>query len=321
MIIKVNENLNINIHGDSDICEKILYYSEPYFIRSEENQNILFHIYLEENKEIFDTLPAKSNNPFLDYRYWETKDEMIVIWDNYSQTTLFSLFDEMIHVSYFDSEKIAYDVFRFLRNLSTDWAKQRYPIIHGSCFEYNKNGILVIGDKFSGKTTVLLDSIFQCENVKFVTNDIGYFDPTSKCYTGIPKAVSIRNISVDYFDIKINSNYSYGSNSSLDWKGKNKLSTKEFCEIFNCAPTSTTIVEKIIYLIYSSDNRIENVTSLSQKYELFKRQIVHINEELKQSLDGCIQEVLDNTDFHIVYWDHLNQVEILKLIKNIYYKD
>lgn len=321
MIIKIFENNYINIIGDRDICEKVLYYSEPYFIKGEENHKISFNIYLEK-MELFDSLPVKSDYSFLGYKYWENKDDAIVIWDNYSQSTLFTILDRRIYVSYIDSEKIAYDIFRFLRNLSTDLIKEKYPVIHGSCFEYNKRGLLVIGNKFSGKTTVLLDSILHNKNVKFVTNDIGYFDFESKFYKGIPKAVSIRNSSLDYFDIKINSKYNYASScNSLDWKGKNRLSTKEFCEIFNCGSTSETTIYKIIYLIYSTENKIEKIDSISKKYELFKRQIIHINEGLMQPLDICIQEMLDNTDFYIVYWDHLNRIEILNSIRKIYLRD
>lgn len=98
-----------------------------------------------------------------------------------------------------DAERFLFVPMRVIRNLLTlDARNQGRLHLHASGVIYKERAFLFLGEKFAGKTTLLL-TLLDRFNCAFLTNDQVLVDPVSGEVTGVPLAVGVRRTTLAMF--------------------------------------------------------------------------------------------------------------------------
>lgn len=333
MYLKAFDKLIFEILGDEKtILEKLYYYSEPYFenvtetdCRRYKNINIeLIEIkILKSNSVLYENI-EKKDSKVLGYSYWEKRNNHFIFFDHYSSSSYFEMIENKKKIIFYYSDKAcaAYDLFRLMRNIAVKKLSKAGILVHGSCFVKNDGGVLVIGDKFAGKTTLMLSAVCKYKDVSFVTNDVGYYNVTSGKYYGIPKAISIRQITIDKMNLALNSTYQYNyrKNVQKDWKTKVKISTKEFSDQLSVQLRAITDIRIIIYLEYNEKDSIKRVVNENEKYQLFKQQVLNVKELDVHEMEVKLRPHLGKFDFWKVSMNQNTQDICLSYIQKVIFE-
>ncbi|RKA27966.1 hypothetical protein DYZ85_00748 [Listeria monocytogenes] len=86
-------------------------------------------------------------------------------------------------------ELIAKHIMRFIRELLVVNMQKRKFYLHAGCIEYYKKGILIIGDKYSGKTTTILNLLFTGK-FNYVSNDKVFINGNN--ISSLPMSMGVR---------------------------------------------------------------------------------------------------------------------------------
>lgn len=182
----LNNYVKIHVNDEEELFD-VRNRLEPYF-QLNATQNFRGNIYSIYDKSIFSALSKifasinetivghKGNTPqqtrFYKYFKYEgfnlfksTKNDTIIISDDKSSVYVIS-----------DNKKnISIEIRRIVKdNILSRWAeKEGSAILHCACASKNDNGIIIMGEKGSGKTTTLLKLLLQYD-AQFVTSDRGY---------------------------------------------------------------------------------------------------------------------------------------------------
>ncbi|MBC1412430.1 hypothetical protein HB961_04155 [Listeria welshimeri] len=86
-------------------------------------------------------------------------------------------------------ELIAKHIMRFIRELLVTNIQERKVYLHAGCVEYYQKGILIIGDKFSGKTTTILN-LLSTGKFDYVSNDKVFINGNN--ISSLPMSMGVR---------------------------------------------------------------------------------------------------------------------------------
>lgn len=145
-----------------------VYINSPIFRFADEKFNIT-STYLEKLEESKVQIQINKKNKIISLKFLENSND-----------------------SYEEEKK--YYIYRFIRKLFLilELSKGK-KILHSGCVEYGGNGIAIMGNKFAGKTTTIINLI-KDENFSYVSNDkvVLEISEGSLYATGIPIAMGIR---------------------------------------------------------------------------------------------------------------------------------
>lgn len=161
---------------------------------------------------------------------------------NLTQLQLFGLFkSKALYKAAFREIRDHLDTFIINNNIMT---------LHASCVCDSRGAICVIGDKFSGKTTLMLKLLSL--NYKFISNDKPYiYKSGDKFYAfSLPVSAGIRFGSLEIFPYLKDSiqNSSLSDEVEFSTQGRVHLSPKIICDIFNTSYCNHSVIRKFIYL-------------------------------------------------------------------------
>lgn len=138
--------------------------------------------------------------------------------------------------------------------------KQDYIRAHCAVFNYKNKGILLIGNRGSGKTSFLLNSL-KSNDINFVTNDKALIHNSGKIF-GLPYAVSLPKISMkDIPEINRISTRTTILNKYLYWP-------KEFCDFFSTNIITDCFIDYIFLTNINFSN--ENIEIKRYDYDIAK---------------------------------------------------
>jgi hypothetical protein len=87
---------------------------------------------------------------------------------------------------------------RLVRNrLSSDWSLSGAAYLHAGCVAIGGRGVVILGDKFSGKTTQICELVSRGAN--FTSNDRIFIFPGGRV-VGLPVSVNIRPATLERYD-------------------------------------------------------------------------------------------------------------------------
>lgn len=146
----------------------------------------------------------------------------------------------------FKSSKLM--IIRFIRQIyKYEAIKDGWIYFHASCLENNGRGLLFTGDKYTGKTTSLINYIFNDRNTKFISNDKVFLKLVDNeiQVKSVPYRVSIRNTTLDHFK---NLNDIFASESLFydEIPSKIRLLPSEFIK---CMGVESLVGTKLNYII------------------------------------------------------------------------
>lgn len=88
---------------------------------------------------------------------------------------------------------------RLLRDVIVDRCIDRgFMYLHASAVDYHGRAVIVVGDKFSGKTTSML-CLLESHRYGFLTNDKILFDPHENTLYGLPFSIGVRGGTLEHF--------------------------------------------------------------------------------------------------------------------------
>nr|WDS96479.1 kinase [Enterobacter sp.] len=174
----------------------------------------------------------------------------------------------------FKSKELYKAAFREIRDhLDTFIINNNVMTLHASCVSDSRGAICIIGDKFSGKTTLMLKLLSL--NYNFVSNDKPYiYKSEGEFYVlSLPVSAGIRYGSLDILPYLKDNIQKYSSSDEVEFstQGRVHLSPKIICDIFNTSYCNHSSVRKFIYLetnykndkhlVFSSAKLDENILS------------------------------------------------------------
>jgi hypothetical protein len=141
---------------------------------------------------------------------------------------------------------------------------KNYKMLHASCFTVDNNGILVIGDKGSGKTTTLMKMLDEYDDLYYLTNDVA--------------VVKGKNIYTVFDDIKVGigtlsnlKKFYYDPDDFNYTTKKRSYPLKKYIDMCSIHIKSSAILQMIFFVELSNND--SGVTISEIDYELFKAKI------------------------------------------------
>ncbi|MBN3189251.1 hypothetical protein H4F64_03365 [Pectobacterium brasiliense] len=174
----------------------------------------------------------------------------------------------------FKSKALYKAAFREIRDhLDTFIINNDVMTLHASCVSDSRGAICIIGDKFAGKTTLMLKLLSL--NYNFISNDKPYiYKSEGKFYAfSLPVSAGIRYGSLDISPYLKDSIQNLSSSDEVEFstQGRVHLSPKIICDIFNTSYCNHAAIRKFIYLetnykndkslLFSSEKLDENILS------------------------------------------------------------
>ena len=277
----------VSVTANDSILRQLSYISDPYFkMDNSKNCDVNFSIESCERAVVKDIL--KKTTKKWGYSNWEFKDNMYYIYDDYSTFSYFIVNLESRKIIHYSSnaEVQAYDLFRFIRNLAIgELQEKEYLCLHGAALNIRNEGILITGDKFSGKTTLMIELLLKNKDeIEFITNDVGMYNCEQSIGYGIPKSVSIRYITSKTLNFELSSEYKYDLNlyensNGIKWDSKKRVSVREFSSNFNCQLSPKGDIKTVVYLKYVEEFKITQIEDLNKRKKILQRQILRNSEE------------------------------------------
>lgn len=307
MYLSLSKELAVHLTANNNILAKLIEYAYPYYkeITKASYQALKGDKYtiLLNPKFNFSTPKIEEKERIFGYTVWKRLESDLILFDDYSKDTYFklNLKDKSIDVFFQNESKIIYDLFRLLRSLVTYSMSPEDVMLHGSCFEVNSKGVLVTGDKFAGKTTVLLEALRKVPNAFFVTNDVGYYSIKEDKYIGIPRSISIRKITIEKLKLKIISNYAYSDMLLKEGRfSKIRISTKDFSDLLEVSLKKDTQIHKIIYLKYGEDFEFYKLCGVQEKIAYLRKQILNSDLNLSNEVMEFYESKLEDIEFYSI---------------------
>lgn len=184
--------------------------------------------------------------------------------------------------SVFSSKKLFKSAFRILRSfLSRLILASGALSIHASCVADSNGAICIIGDKFSGKTTLLLTLLNK--GFDFISNDKPYIYCENNVFyaSALPVSAGIRYGTLEINTFFYNEILKIQDSEDVDFSsnGRVHISPQSLCEIFNVKFISNAKIRKIIVLSSNYDHEVNNFIGI----ENIKKNILQSNSELLAS--------------------------------------
>jgi hypothetical protein len=203
----------------------------------------------------------------------------------------------------FNSNELYKAAFREIRDyLDKFIINQGVMSLHSACVSDDRGAVCIIGNKFSGKTTLMLKLLSL--NFNFLSNDKPYIYLSGSDFYAfsLPVSAGIRFGSIDIFphlkeeiqDRSLSDNVEFSSN------GRVHLSPEIVCDIFKVKYCHHSKVRKFIYLstdysksvlIDAKINIQENI--LSCKNSSLRDSFEKINFKICRTYDEAIYEVIN----------------------------
>lgn len=179
---------------------------------------------------------------------------------------------------------------------------KNYKMLHASCFTVDNNGILVIGDKGSGKTTTLMKLLDEYDDLYYLTNDVA-----------VVKGETIYSV---FDDIKVGvgtlrnlKKFCYDPNDFKDLTKKRAYSLKNYIDMCSIHIKSSAIMKMVFFVELSKNESGVMISEID--YNLFKAKIrKNILNKGKQT------EIIEHPDWLKITED--KNVDLEEVSKEIY---
>lgn len=230
-----NNYVRVHSHSKENLSDSLVRLA-PYFnteqnsIRNTRFQNKFYNIYLLEADNhfvLFNTLQnlfthdlnkilGHAGNTVEQLRFYSVfKFGAFNLFENQEKNTYFIQFDNIVILISNDVSFLSLESRRIIKDviLSRDAEANNSLIYHCSCASFSNDGIVIVGEKGSGKTTTLLKLL--SEGGSFVTSDRGYLNVNDFCIRGWPEPLNVSTTVLELFGYPILSNDSVKSNGKI----------------------------------------------------------------------------------------------------------
>jgi hypothetical protein len=253
---KKNIYIKLHIHCDDKIV--CIESKDKDFLCFLKKLFFAYLFYPQENDSIDITISAEFGIPLSDFmRLNKTLNSARcgLLIDSSCDSTYLKLF------GLFKSRELYKAAFREIRDhLDIFIVNNNVMTLHASCVSDSRGAVCIIGDKFSGKTTLMLKLLSL--NYNFISNDKPYIYKYGKDFYAfsLPVSAGIRCGSLDIVPyLKENiQNYSSSGEIEFSTQGRVHLSPKIICDIFKISYCNHSVIRKFIFLETNYKNNISS---------------------------------------------------------------
>lgn len=324
-----NQNIIIKIVCERKIISKLKAEIGDYyeFVIGNYQQNFTIYIFIDNGK--YKKILNNVNNMKYKMKLFKDRDGQVILDKDKNELIAFytELNDNVIQFI----EEIIISIFGIFLT------KQKYFFLHAACVEKNRNAVAIIGDRASGKTTLL--NVLMQNDFNFVCNShLGIKDVNRKIEViGAPSRVGMR---VETLEKCMNANIRkkiflntefrkrFGKNAENNLKSyrvkKFNIKVNELKKIYNIQIVSTSTLKLIIVPLYIEQlNHIKIIkVEENNKSEIFmknKRDGVYDTTKYMNYLDtsekNTLPKNLSKIKMYKVYQNEKCIEELLKFIQ------
>lgn len=289
---------SVNCTVSTTVWEKLKNTLTPFFCFDENNkkEENAYHITGIVSNETINPLYSEFSSaelfvmhrglgPYLTYGIKSKTNSKYIL--NCKTNNIIHVDGKMITVYGYDDNLMFIDYHFIVREIISVLLESKGGFLcHASGCSINDEGVLIVGPKMSGKTTMLLDLLFALPNSKFLSNDLVYVIVENNHLTAYnwPYLVNVRLGTLLYIENK----YKINIKSDLQKEGQffeNELwrldkkytyDTSEFLKIIKKESVNKINVKKIYFPNINKDSSFEK-----EKIINIKMLLKQVNEQIK----------------------------------------
>ncbi|CAH0417530.1 hypothetical protein WFA24289_01872 [Periweissella fabaria] len=187
-----------------------------------------------------------------------------VIDTDFDQTSLFYR-QGKLQIELQDGKfETVYQLYQVIRSIYVELLLKYSVEFHGAAIQINNKGVLILGEKFAGKTTMMLKLLQMSQqndvNRYFISNDDIYIDDNQVAW-GNSRSVSIRQITFD--NLKLNkpvTQYIHKPQTRDEyWKNKYRFLPSEIVNEFSAKLHNRMKINIVVILKYGSARTLKLV--------------------------------------------------------------
>lgn len=235
-----------------------------------------------------------------------------------------------LYLLYQKKNNIKLDIMRIVRNIIIEiYSILGWQLFHGACLFYKNKGYVIMGDKYAGKTTSILQVLKDNKEVQFVSNDkILIKEVGDKLQVvSVPISVGIRiktfaNIGIDFekylSDYNSYHNVFININKEDNINKKVFLSINEIEQLFGRKVIYKCEIDCMIYMKYDSKLKESQYTKLSYLEILNSQNLQYEKRHLYFKQEKKAHEILfvNYPNIRYCYYERIDaDNKIMEIIK------
>ena len=340
--------------------QKVITWSKKYFENYFSNEIVSpeYKIYCSNDLGVYNhciSLSQDYKNKEIDFLYFNEFYYISYLFNDYNGSISFYLVNtldkEILIVSNVDNNDYYIAPMRAIRAIYLLKIAEIGFFLHAGSFNYNNYGSIIIGERFSGKTTCILNSLSYKE-CGFISNDKIFIYRSENSYKilGLPISIGIRIGAITnverIHDVLMSDIFNFDSDITLEDISKTSgtlcrsdkkitMSPNELCNAFQCRWDQDCYVKVFFYPVY--DKHAETavcfeVTDHDKKHKYLQEQyidyitpeqvifepVLNIDKSKMSHNFNCFcNDSFDSYPFYTIYNNKNTMSESYKIIKSM----